>query len=112
MTPRAGWSWWPDLPCARPRRRELCALIAVPAAWVATIGRGLLPGIAATVGIIVVAQVSAIAEIGVWVPIVTPALWAIAPEAVPPAALLGVAGVPLAFGALCALAWSRLQLDR
>jgi ABC-2 type transport system permease protein len=90
----------------------LSALVAVPAAWIATIGRGLLPGIGATVGIIVVAQVSAIAEVGVWVPIVAPALWAIAPDAVPPAALLSVPSVPLAFGALCALAWSRLQLDR
>ncbi|MFC9918347.1 ABC transporter permease [Agromyces binzhouensis] len=90
----------------------LSALIAVPAAWVATIGRGLLPGIAATVGIIVVAQVSAIADVGAWVPFVAPALWAIAPESVPAAALLTVPTVPLAFGALCALTWSRLQLDR
>ncbi|WP_400996974.1 ABC transporter permease [Agromyces sp. GXQ0307] len=90
----------------------LSALIAVPAGWVATIGRGLLPGIAATVGIIVVAQVSAIADVGAWVPFVAPALWAIAPDEVPAAALLTVPTVPLAFGALCALAWSRLQLDR
>jgi ABC-2 type transport system permease protein len=90
----------------------LSALIAVPAGWVATIGRGLLPGIAATIGIIVIAQVSAIADIGVWVPIVAPALWAISPDAVPAAALLTVPAVPLALGALCALAWSRLQLDR
>lgn len=90
----------------------LSALVAVPAAWVATIGRGLLPGIAATVGIIVVAQVSAIADVGAWVPFVAPALWAIAPGSVPAAALLTVPTVPLAFGALCAFAWSRLQLDR
>ncbi|WP_438853796.1 ABC transporter permease [Agromyces sp. M3QZ16-3] len=90
----------------------LSALIAVPAGWVATIGRGLLPGIAATVGIIVVAQVSAIADVGAWVPFVAPALWAIAPDAVPAAALLVVPSVPLVFGALCMLAWSRLQLDR
>jgi ABC-2 type transport system permease protein len=90
----------------------LSALIAVPAAWVATIGRGLLPGIAATVVIIVVAQVSAIADVGAWVPFVAPALWAIAPDVVPATALLIVPVVPLAFGALCALAWSRLQLDR
>ncbi|BDZ55243.1 ABC transporter permease [Agromyces marinus] len=90
----------------------LSALIAVPAAWVATIGRGLLPGIAATVGIIVVAQVAALAEVGAWVPFVAPALWAIAPETVPMMALLGVPAVPILFGALCAFAWSRLQLDR
>jgi ABC-2 type transport system permease protein len=90
----------------------LSALIAVPAGWAATIGRGLLPGIGATIGIIVIAQVSAIADVGAWVPIVAPALWAIAPDVVPAAALLTVPTVPLVFGALCALAWSRLQLDR
>jgi ABC-2 type transport system permease protein len=90
----------------------LTALIAVPAAWAATIGRGLLPGIAATVGIIVIAQVFAIADAGAWVPIVAPALWAIAPESVPAQALLTVPTVPIVFGGLVALAWSRLQLDR
>ena len=90
----------------------LTALIAVPAAWAATLGRGLLPGIAATVGIIVVAQVLAIADAGAWIPVVAPALWAIAPESVPAAALLSVPSVPIVFGGLVALAWSRLQLDR
>ena len=90
----------------------LTGLIAVPAAWAATLGRGLLPGIATTIGIIVVAQVLAIADVGTWVPIVAPALWAISPDTVPAAALLTVPAVPLVFGALCALAWSRLQLDR
>lgn len=90
----------------------LTALIAVPAAWVATLGRGLLPGIAATVGLIVVAQVMAVIGIGAWVPLVAPALWAIDPGAVPVASLAIVPSVPLAFGALCALSWSRLQLDR
>ena len=90
----------------------LTALIAVPAAWAATLGRGLLPGIAATVGIIVVAQVLAIADAGAWIPVVAPALWAIAPESVPAAALLTVPSVPIVFGGLVALAWSRLQLDR
>ncbi|MEV1129143.1 ABC transporter permease [Agromyces sp. NPDC049794] len=90
----------------------LTALIAVPAAWASTLGRGLLPGIAATVGIIVVAQVFAIADAGAWIPIVAPALWAIAPQSVPAAALLTVPSVPIVFGGLCALAWARLQLDR
>lgn len=90
----------------------LTALIAVPAAWASTIGRGLLPGIGAAVVIMVVAQVLAVADVGTWLPIVAPALWAITPESVPPAALLTVPSVPLVFGALCALAWNRLQLDR
>ena len=90
----------------------LTALIAVPAAWIATLGRGLLPGIAATVVLLVLAQVMAVVGIGAWVPIVAPALWAIDPAAVPIASLAIVPSVPAAFGALAALAWSRLQLDR
>ena len=90
----------------------LTALIAVPAAWAATIGRGLLPGIGATIVIMVVAQVLAVADFGTWLPIVAPALWAISPGSVPPEALLLVPTVPLVFGALCVLAWRRLQLDR
>lgn len=90
----------------------LTALIAVPAAWASTIGRGLLPGIGAAVVIMVVAQVLAVSDVGTWLPIVAPALWAIAPGSVPAAALLTVPSVPIVFGALCAVAWRRLQLDR
>ncbi|HKH07954.1 MAG TPA: ABC transporter permease [Agromyces sp.] len=90
----------------------LTALLCVPAAWVATLGRGLLPGIGATVVLVVIAQIFAVIGIGEWVPLVAPALWAITPDAVPVASLLLVPSVPLVFGALCALAWSRLQLDR
>lgn len=95
-----------------PALAALTALIAVPAAWASTIGRGLLPGIGVTVVIMVVAQVLAVSDVGAWLPVVAPALWAIAPASVPAAALLTVPSVPLVFGALCALAWSRLQLDR
>lgn len=90
----------------------LTALIAVPAAWVSTLGRGLLPGIAATVVLLVLAQIMAVVGIGAWVPIVAPALWAIDPTAVPIASLAIVPSVPVVFGAFSALAWSRLQLDR
>ncbi|KRC61137.1 elastin-like protein [Agromyces sp. Root81] len=90
----------------------LTALIAVPAAWAATLGRGLLPGIAATVVLLVLAQVMAVFGIGAWVPIVAPALWAIDPATVPIGSLAVVPTVPAVFGAFTALAWSRLQLDR
>jgi ABC-2 type transport system permease protein len=95
-----------------PALAAFTALIAVPSAWASTIGRGLLPGIGAAVIIMVIAQVLAVSGTGTWLPIVAPALWAIEPDSVPAAALLTVPGVPLIFGALCALAWSRLQLDR
>jgi ABC-2 type transport system permease protein len=90
----------------------LTALIAVPAGWAASIGRGLLPGIATAVGILVVAQVSVVAGVGGWVPFVAPAAWAMRPDGPTSLALLLVPAVPLVFGVATVLAWRRLQLDR
>jgi ABC-2 type transport system permease protein len=90
----------------------LSALIAVPAAWAATLGRGMLPGIATTVGIIVVAQVMAVAGTGAWFPLAAPALWAIEPGSVSAFQLALVAIVPAGFGLLALRAWATLQLDR
>jgi ABC-2 type transport system permease protein len=55
----------------------LSALIATPAAWAATVERGILPSIATTVAIIATAQIMAVAGIGAWFPLAAPALWAI-----------------------------------
>ncbi|HEY5881493.1 MAG TPA: ABC transporter permease [Nakamurella sp.] len=90
----------------------LTASIAVPAGWAASWGRGLLPGIATAVGILVVAQVAAIAKFGAWFPFVAPAFWAQAPSAATTAALLWVPLVPLVFGAATVWVWRRLQMDR
>jgi ABC-2 type transport system permease protein len=90
----------------------LTALIAVPAGWAASLGRGLLPGIATAVGILVVAQVAAVAKVGAWVPFVAPAFWALAPSGATAAALLTVPVVPAVFGAATVWAWRRLQMDR
>lgn len=90
----------------------LTALIAVPAGWAASLGRGLLPGIGTAVGIMAVAQIAAIAKIGSWVPFVAPAFWALQPTADRAAALLAVPLVPLTFGFALVWVWRRLQLDR
>lgn len=90
----------------------LCALIATPAAWAATLGRGVLPGIATTIGIIVVAQVMAVAGTGAWFPLTAPALWAITPGDVTTKQLCLVAVVPALFGLLTVRSWATLQLDR
>jgi ABC-2 type transport system permease protein len=90
----------------------LTGFLAWPAAWVATLGRGLLPGIAATVVLIVVAQVFAVAGTGAWFPVAAPALWTIAPGEVSAGQLALVAVVPAASAMLAVRAWSRLQLDR
>jgi ABC-2 type transport system permease protein len=90
----------------------LTGFLAWPAAWVATLGRGLLPGIAATVVLIVTAQVLAVAGTGAWFPVAAPALWAVDPDGVRVAQLTLVAVVPAASAALTVHAWSRLELDR
>lgn len=90
----------------------LMGLVAVPAAWIATLLRGVLPGIAATVGLLVCGQVLAIAGVGAWVPVAVPALWALSPETVSAAQLALVVTLPLLFGALTLRSWARLQLDR
>ena len=90
----------------------LTALIAVPAGWAASWGRGLLPGIAVTIGLLVVAQVSVLGGFASWLPIVAPAFWAMQPGAGTALALLFVPSVPLVFGAATMAIWVRLQLDR
>ena len=89
-----------------------CGLISLPAALLATLGRGLRPGLGAVAVIVGVAQLSVFAGAGPWFPLATPALWAIDPSGVPAAAWWLVPILPLASAALTCLAWRRLQLDR
>ena len=90
----------------------LSAVLAIPAAWVATLGRGLLPGIATTIGLIVTAQVMVVAGTGAWFPLAAPALWALSPASATLPQLCLVALVPLLFIPATVLTWRRLQLDR
>ncbi len=90
----------------------LSTLIAVPVAWVATLGRGLLPGIAAGVGIVVIAQFGVVSGAGGWMPFAAPALWSISPDSVTPAQLTLILVIPLVFWSATALSWQRMQLDR
>jgi ABC-2 type transport system permease protein len=90
----------------------LSGLLAVPAAWAATVGRSLLPGIAVTIGLIASAQVMVVVGTGAWYPIALPALWAIDPQEVSVTQLCLVALVPGAFGLATTRAWTKLQLAR
>lgn len=92
----------------------LTGLLAFPAAWAATLGRGPLPGIATTLAILIAAQVTAIAtpDTAAWLPLSAPALWALQPTAVHTGQLATVAIIPTSFAALTAITWRRLQLDR
>lgn len=90
----------------------LSGLLATPTAWAATLGRGLLPGIAVAVTMMATAQVFAVAGTGAWFPVAAPALWAIDPTSVSLPQLTLVALVPIGATLLTTRAWSRLQLDR
>lgn len=91
----------------------MTAALPIPAAWAATIGRGLLPAIATTVGLMAVTQIVVEAgATGAWFPLAAPALWAVQPGSVSPAQLLLAAAVPVVFGLLTLRSWQRLQLDR
>lgn len=92
----------------------LSGLIATPATWAATLGRGPLPGVAAAVGLIVIAQITVVAAPGdgAWLPIAAPALWAMQPDAVTGAQLSLAPVFALAFTAVTVNTWQRLQLDR
>ena len=85
--------------------------LATPVAWVATLGRGLLPGIATTVGLIATAQIMVVAGTGGWFPFAAPALWAIMPGTVTGPQLALVAIVPAVSVLLALGSWQRLQLD-
>jgi len=90
---------------------------AIPAALAATLGRGLLPGIATIIGVIVLAQVAVFTGIGAWFPFSAPGLWA-ATDRAGATSVVSVGQlslvVPLAagFAGLTLRSWHRLQLDR
>ena len=86
--------------------------MAVPAAWVATLTRGLLGGIATTIVLVASAQVLVFAGVGAWYPPAAPALWALQPTAENGVALLVGMLAPVVFLGLTVVAWRRLQLDR
>jgi ABC-2 type transport system permease protein len=88
-------------------------VIAVPAAWAATLGRSVLAGIGATICILVLSQVSVIAGAGGWFPFAAPALWAIDSDiTVTPVQLALVVPVVAAGVGLTLRSWQHLQLDR
>lgn len=90
----------------------LSAVLALPAAWAATLGRGPLPGIATTIVTIVLAQIGVVAGGGAWFPLAAPALWALDPGQANAGQLALVAVVPVLAVPAILLGWHRLTLDR
>ena len=90
----------------------LSALVAMAAAAAATIGRGILPGVAVAAVTIVVAQIGVFTGATTWFPLAAPALWAMDPRSVPVGALALVVVFGVACAALTLALWDRLQLAR
>jgi ABC-2 type transport system permease protein len=89
----------------------LTAALAIPAAWAATLGRGLLAGIGTVIGLVVAAQVAVFSGLGGWFPFSSPGMWAVGAP-ISGAQLALVAPVVALFAALVVLTWRRLQLGR
>jgi ABC-2 type transport system permease protein len=89
----------------------LSALVAAPAALVATMSRGYIGAIGSLVGIIVLAQVGVATGAGGWLPIAAPGLWAAGFTTEYTAIQLLLVGAYAAvFIALTTRQWERLQL--
>ncbi|MCS0500449.1 ABC transporter permease [Protaetiibacter mangrovi] len=88
------------------------AVVATPVALAATLGRGLLAGVATGFVLLAGAQVLVVAGAGAWFPVAAPALWALDPASVSGAAVAVALAAGALVAALTALVWRRLQLDR
>jgi ABC-2 type transport system permease protein len=86
--------------------------LALPCAWAATAGRGLLAGVGTAVALLASTQVAVVAGGAAWFPLAVPALWALDPGSAAPAAFAGSGVVGVAAALLVVRAWQRLQLDR
>lgn len=87
----------------------LLGLSALPVMWVATRGRGYLSGIAATLALVVVSNITAGFGMGHVIPWAIPVLWASPDSAVHPALLLAPVAVALAGAFLTHRAWTFLS---
>lgn len=91
----------------------MTAAIAAPVAWAATLGRSVLAGVSVAIGLVVIAQVSVLAGAGGWMPLASPALWAISSGQDVTLLQLGLVlpyvGV---FTLVTAGAWRVMQIDR
>lgn len=91
----------------------LSAVVALPAAWIATVSRSVLAAVGCTIALVVTAQAGVLAGAGAWMPPAAPALWAMSNGAEASALQLTVtAAVGLAFAVCARTSWARLQLDR
>lgn len=102
-----------DIPLRLGALIMLSTLLVLPIALIATLTRSVFAGVASSIGLVVVAQVGVLGGAGGWLPLVTPALWAIGSmEATHPMqfGLVGIWGI--GFAVVSCWSWGRLQLNR
>lgn len=87
-------------------------LSSVPVTWVATRWRGYLPGIGATLAIVVITNLAAGFGLGRFLPWAIPVLWATPGSGIPIVALAAPVTVGLIGAAATCRAWALLQLGR
>lgn len=85
---------------------------ALPIAWVATRWRGYLPGIGATLFVLVVTNLASGFGLGRYIPWAVPTLWAVPGSGIPTLHLLLPVAVGLVGACATSMAWARLQLGR
>ncbi len=87
--------------------------ITIAVAWVTTLTRSLLAGVGATIALVIIAQVGAIAGVGAWMPLAAPALWAMSSgNSVTAIQLTLSVTLAAAVAGLTCASWARLQLNR
>lgn len=91
----------------------LTGAVALPCAWAATLGRGVLGAVGLAAGLLVLSQI-ALVTVGAWFPVAAPGAWAglagSAAQAPSLVQLLLALGTGLAFAALTLRQWQQLRL--
>ncbi len=93
----------------------LSGLIAMPAAWLATLTRGYIGAIGSMGALVVVATIGAVSDVGGWLPPAAPGLWASGGastiDLVTVVQLALVLPFFVVFAALALVSWHRLQIS-
>lgn len=91
---------------------SLLGASALPAMWVSSRWRGYLPGIGATLGIVIITNIAAGFGLGRWLPWAIPTLWATPGTGIPTTLLVAPAAIAALGAAATISTWRRLQLGR
>lgn len=90
----------------------LGGVASLPVAWIATRARSVLAAVGGAIGLVIIAQVGALAGAGAWLPPAAPVLWAMSQgSGASPVQMCLTGAFALVFAWLTCDSWRRLQLD-